>query len=237
MHDAHSALLSRLLGPTKDVGISDVRAVAIQSLNGAATVGGTSGGLGNELDQQVLLTLRSWADLILVTATTADAESYGPVQLSPEAQQERTNRGQAPLPTLVLWDRSLNAIRQSVHLQELAQHPNTVVLTRGSVHTTSTELALPHAITYKGEGAEAVAALREHLPHSARVSVEGGPHVYSELLGAGLVDTLHLSISPVISEHIEHPLFAPEHAVHLEPEFVHVEGLIFTRLRVRRGDE
>ena len=49
----------------------------IQSLDGSIVIGGTSGGLGNATDQEVLVTMRSVADVLLVGAQTVRAEGYG----------------------------------------------------------------------------------------------------------------------------------------------------------------
>jgi len=69
----------------------------ISSLDGAISVRGTSGGLGNPADQKVLGILRSLADIILVGAGTVRAEGYRPPRTPhPEAAQRRVARHQAP---------------------------------------------------------------------------------------------------------------------------------------------
>jgi len=50
----------------------------IASLDGAIVIDGRSGGLGNPTDHEVLLTLREYADVVLVGAGTARGEGYGP---------------------------------------------------------------------------------------------------------------------------------------------------------------
>jgi len=65
-----------IIGPTLPPDQPEVRAVAISSLTGSLTLDGVSGGLGNELDRQLLLALRDWADVVLVGAGTVRAEGY-----------------------------------------------------------------------------------------------------------------------------------------------------------------
>src|SRR5262245_52843719 len=49
----------------------------IASVDGTTVVDGTSGGLGNPTDQQVLVTMRSLVDVLLVGAQTVRLEGYG----------------------------------------------------------------------------------------------------------------------------------------------------------------
>lgn len=66
-----------------------VRANMIYSADGAAVFGGRAGPLSSRTDQELLKTLRTFADVVLVGAATARAENYGPVQLSETQQAER----------------------------------------------------------------------------------------------------------------------------------------------------
>ncbi|MDP2292779.1 MAG: dihydrofolate reductase family protein, partial [Actinomycetota bacterium] len=50
----------------------------VAGLDGSTVVDRTSRGLSNATDQEVLLTLRSFADVILVGAATVREEGYGP---------------------------------------------------------------------------------------------------------------------------------------------------------------
>src|SRR5215207_9001736 len=49
----------------------------VASIDGSTAIAGASAGLSSEADRQVLLTLRSVADLIVVGAGTVRAEGYG----------------------------------------------------------------------------------------------------------------------------------------------------------------
>lgn len=69
-------MLSDIIGPTLPPDRPEVRAIAVSSLTGSLTLDGLSGGLGNELDRELLLALREWADVVLVGAGTVRAEGY-----------------------------------------------------------------------------------------------------------------------------------------------------------------
>ena len=59
-----------------------VRVNMIMSLDGAAEFGGRAGPLSDANDQNLLLALRGYADVVLVGAGTVRAEGYGPVRLT-----------------------------------------------------------------------------------------------------------------------------------------------------------
>lgn len=59
--------------------------IAVCTVDGKATVGGTSATLGNEEDAALLHATRDWADGLIVGAATVRAENYGPIS-SPHLQ-------------------------------------------------------------------------------------------------------------------------------------------------------
>lgn len=69
-----------------------VRANMIFSLDGAASFDGRAGPLSDSLDQQLLLALRGFTDVVLVGAGTVRAENYGPVRLSGAQRSFRWDR-------------------------------------------------------------------------------------------------------------------------------------------------
>lgn len=69
-------MLADIIGPTLPPGEPEIRAVAVSSLTGSVTLDGVSGDLGNDLDRELLLALRDWADVVLVGAGTVRAEGY-----------------------------------------------------------------------------------------------------------------------------------------------------------------
>src|SRR3954468_11614354 len=84
-----------------------VRLNMISSLDGAISVEGTSGALRGPPDRKVFMTLRSWADVILVGSGTVKAEGYGPARVDEETRRVRIARGQRPeLPIAVVSGRA-----------------------------------------------------------------------------------------------------------------------------------
>ena len=62
----------------------------VSSVDGAATLEGTSGALGGDGDRMAFRRLREWADVVLVGAGTIRAEDYGPVRLGDDARDRRS---------------------------------------------------------------------------------------------------------------------------------------------------
>ena len=74
-----------------------VRAVFVASVDGAATVAGRAGGLGNDVDRAVFALNRALADVILVGAGTARTEEYGPAE--DDFRWRGLREGRSPSPT------------------------------------------------------------------------------------------------------------------------------------------
>ncbi|WP_151548696.1 MULTISPECIES: pyrimidine reductase family protein [Corynebacterium] len=226
---------SEILGAECPPSQPEIRAVCVSSLNGSATLEGTSGSLGNANDTRVLSTLRAWADVVLVGAGTVRAENYGGVQLNPQQRQHRRALGQAEAPPLAVLTGSAEMDTTSRFFRDSTTGP--IVITgadnaeraaefaaAGAELVLLEELSIDHAIT----------ALRERGYH--RISIEGGPSVYGHVLAQGLIDYLHLSLAPVITP-MDQPLFSyPAAPTQLQLDAVHhdEEGYLFTRYRLPR---
>lgn len=145
-----------------------IRLNFIASIDGAVTVDGRSGGLGNANDQAMMARLRMHADVVLVGAGTIRAEGYGPIVLDEFAQRWRTRQGWEPNPRLAIVTRSRD-------LPDLVLAADPILLT--------------DAATARGD----LSALG--LP---QVLCEGGPHLFGSLAAAGDVDELFLTLSPLL---------------------------------------
>ena len=73
-----------------------LRGNAITSLDGGATTGGTSGGLGGAGDRRLFAVLRELTDVIVVGAGTARAEGYRGARLSAAGSAARTRFRPSP---------------------------------------------------------------------------------------------------------------------------------------------
>jgi riboflavin biosynthesis pyrimidine reductase len=143
----------------------------IASVDGSTVIDHTSGALSSPVDQEVLLTLRGMADVILVGAGTVRAEGYGPPRTPGQRIGVVTNRG-----TVDLSSALFRSGRAFVIMPEDGPELDVETLRCGR-----SEVDL---------GA-AVARLDADI-----VQCEGGPTLNAGIAAAGLVDELNLTISP-----------------------------------------
>jgi riboflavin-specific deaminase-like protein len=176
-----------------------VRLNMIASADGAVAVDGRSGGLSGPADKALFATFRSLADAILVGATTVRAEGYGPVRLSPEARARRVQWGLAPVPPIAVLTRTCRLDLTAPFFTQAEQRP--IVLTTAAAGAGDRERAAQVAdVLVCGEDevdpARALATLAGR--GAENVLVEGGPTLNGELVAAGLVDELCLSLAPLL---------------------------------------
>lgn len=179
-----------------------VRANAIVSLDGGATTGGTSGGLGGPGDRRLFAVQREMADVVVVGAGTARAENYGGVRMSVAQRRRRQSRGQAEIPPIALVTRS-----------GVVEH-DLGVLTGSEVRplVMTCAAAAGDARSRVGSAAEVIdcsaadpdqvdlATLLRRLAERglSRVLHEGGPSLLGAFIGEGLVDEMCLTSAPVL---------------------------------------
>jgi riboflavin biosynthesis pyrimidine reductase len=161
-----------------------LRANMVATADGAASGGdGLSGSVSGEADKRVFRALRGLADVVLVGAGTARAEGYRP----------------AKLPIAVVSGRL--DLDLTAPLYAAAEH-RTIVLTCAQAPPDKlVQLRDLTDVVVCGEAAvdvtQAVAALRDRgLGH---VLCEGGPTLLRQLVAAGLLDELCLTVAPVLA--------------------------------------
>jgi riboflavin biosynthesis pyrimidine reductase len=213
-----------------------VRLNMIASVDGATTVEGVSGGLGGEADRRLFMYFRSLADVVLVAAGTVRAERYGPPRLGPELLEARRRRGQAPLPRIAVVSRGL-ALNWGAPLFS-APSSRPIVVTVADAPAGRRAAASEVAdVVVAGEGdvdlALALSALGEAGVHS--VVSEGGPTLGGQLVDAGLVDELCLTISPRLvggdaKRILAGPPLLPPRELRLS-SLCEEDGFLFLRLR------
>jgi len=153
-----------------------VSGIMVSSLDGRATLEGTSRKLGGPNDLQMLLALRRRADALIVGPGTVAAEGYGPLPC-PAVLVSRSFE----LP----WEAGLFA----------APGQRVLVYTRAGAEPP--EVAAEVEVVEELELAAVLADLRAR--GIERLLCEGGPTVNRALLDAGLLDELFLTLSPVVS--------------------------------------
>lgn len=178
-----------------------LRASMIGSVDGAATVRGTSGALGGDADRAVLRMLRALTQCVVVGIGTARAEGYGPVQLRPDqlAARRASGLGAAPPPIAVVTGSA--DIDPDLELFTGAESPTVVLTTEAAPAERRAALARRADLVVVGEErvdlAAAVAALAER--GHRRLLCEGGPGLLAQVVVAGLLDELCMTLSPVLA--------------------------------------
>jgi riboflavin biosynthesis pyrimidine reductase len=169
-----------------------VSGIMVSSLDGRATLEGTSRALGGPQDLQMLLALRRRADALIVGPGTVRAEGYG----------------RLPCPAVLVsrsfdlpWDAGLFAAegqRVIVYTNAEAEPPEVAA----DVECVALE-GLPAVLAdQRARGVE-------------RLLCEGGPTLNRALLAEGLLDELFLTLSPIVSGEGP-PIIAPGGSARLE---------------------
>lgn len=209
-----------------------VRANMIFSADGAAGFSGRAGPLSCPADQQLLLALRAYADVVLVGAGTARAERYGPVRLSPthRAQRSELNLGPDPPPIAV--------VSQTGRLPDtmLGSSPPPILITSARGLRDHPEVRnLGCEVMVCGDDIVNVAGAVRELGDRGlrRVLCEGGPTLLDELTAADLVDELCVTTAPLLAGcqplgHSAAPTSAPTR-LHLDQVLVSDAGYLYLR--------
>jgi len=177
----------------------------VETLDGRISLGGRSGGIGNEADRALFHALRTRADAVMAGAGTVRTERYGRLARAPGRRAAREAVGLAADPLAVVVSARLDLPADLPLLQ--APEQRVVVLTASE----SSLPEVPARVDYlRDEATRAVAGRpaltlapllrRLRAEHSVRSIVcEGGPRLNEGLLREGLVDELFLSLAPKVA--------------------------------------
>lgn len=180
-----------------------LRANMVASVDGAATLAGRSGGLSGAADKLVFAVLRGLADVILVGAGTARAEGYGPAH--PDVAGDLwldLRHGRPAAPPIAVVTRLLNLDLGAPLFTDAPADRRTIVITTAAAppDRRATAAATGDVIVAGEDTVDmkaAVTALAE-LGHR-RLLTEGGPRLLGQLAGAGVLDELCLTVSPLLA--------------------------------------
>lgn len=171
----------------------------IATVDGRATLAGRSGSLGASADHELFHGLRSCVDAVLVGAGTVRAERYGRMIPDPSTRALRQRRGlsEEPLACIVSGRVSLE---QDVPLLREPQ-ARVVIVTAADGSLPRVEAQVQYVRARRAGALDLEAALIELRERFAveRVLCEGGPHLAGQLLAAGLLDELFLTLSPKLA--------------------------------------
>jgi riboflavin biosynthesis pyrimidine reductase len=173
----------------------------VATVDGRATLDGRSGPLSGPADRALFHGLRSVVDAVMAGAGTMRTERYGPIVPDPERRRLRAERGLAERPLACVVSASLAGLTSELPL--LADADSRVIVLTQSPQTlpaVAADVAYVRARATDGslDLPAALIELHDRL-HVRTLLCEGGPHLNAQLLSAGLVDELFLSISPLLA--------------------------------------
>jgi riboflavin biosynthesis pyrimidine reductase len=178
------------------VGDGGIRANMVTSVDGAVSADGLSRGLQTAADNRVFAALRDLADVVLVGASTASAENYGPAR--PEIELRARCGLAAELPIAVVT-RSLRIDTSGRLFDDESETRPFVVTCASSDERRRSELGEHAEVLVCGEDDIDYGTMRAVLAERGltRVLCEGGPTLLGQVFAAGELDELCLSISPL----------------------------------------
>ncbi|MFD6291648.1 pyrimidine reductase family protein [Streptomyces sp. NPDC060205] len=179
-----------------------LRANMVSTLDGAAQHDGRSQPISCAADMRIFGTLRGLADVVLVGAETVRQEGYRPARARTDFAARRAAAGQGPAPAIAVVSASLD-LDFSLPLFTSPLLP-TLLLT-GAAAAPDRIAAAEKAgarVVIAGDGtgvdpARAVRALADLGLY--RLLTEGGPRLLGQLVAAGVLDELCLTVSPMLT--------------------------------------
>ena len=171
----------------------------VSTADGHATLGGRSGPISGPADRALFHGLRMAVDAVMAGAATVRVERYGRIIPDESRRQARVARGLRAEPLACIVSGRL-ALDGDIPL--LANPAARVVILTSSAASLPESEADVHYIRAERDGLldlpAALAELRERFGVRTLLC-EGGPHLNAQLLGAGLVDELFLSLAPLLA--------------------------------------
>ncbi|MBT2498117.1 pyrimidine reductase family protein [Agromyces sp. ISL-38] len=189
-----------------------VRMNFVASLDGAVSIDGRSGGLGNEADRLAMQVMRTLADVVLVGAGTVRVEGYGGVRVGEADAAWRLEHGRAPQPRLAVVSSALDLDPHHPFFAKAVERPIVVTHAAAPAERRDALSAVADVLvcgggdgggagdSAAGDGSVDLEAMLDSLAHMGigRVLCEGGPRLFGALMNADLVDELCLSLSPLL---------------------------------------
>ena len=173
----------------------------VASADGAATISGRSRGLSSPADKKVFALGRDLADVVLVGAGTALAEGYRGVRHTELRTERRSRLGLSDIPPIAVVT-GRGSVPPSSPLVTDAVAPTIVITSEASPVAWRKEVADAGAdVVVAGEDRVDVTLALSALGERGllRVNCEGGPTLFGDLVAAGAVDQLCLTIAPKLA--------------------------------------
>lgn len=163
------------------------------TLDGRATLEGRSGPIGTKTDTAMLVGLRTRVDAVMIGAGTMRAERYGRVIGDPAKRQRREREGLPHDPLMVLVSNSLDLPWDAPLFTE--GYGRVLIATASPEDPPPTKTSVR---VFRSTDRVDLSALLAYLRRERGVRAllcEGGPHLHAELIEAGLVDELFVTVA------------------------------------------
>lgn len=172
----------------------------VASVDGAIAIDGLSGGLGGEGDSIVFRAIRASCDWIVAASGTVRAERYRIPRSSEEVARRRGALGRPDTPRLAVVTQSVDLDPTlPLFAERPADAPKALVITGANPPSEAVErigeaAEWCHLSTERPTSEAIIGALGAR--GAEVVLVEGGPTFNGQMVDAGLIDEVCLSISP-----------------------------------------
>jgi riboflavin biosynthesis pyrimidine reductase len=184
------------------IDVGGLRVNFVASVDGAATDDGASRGLQTPGDNRIFTALRDLADIVVAGAGTVRTEGYSAITVSGRRSAIRAEYGlPKTLPTAVV-SRSLRLDPTADLFVAAPDDTRTIVLTcAASDPAVRADLERVAEVVVCGDESVELARARAALTERGltRILCEGGPLLFADLVRAGVVDELCLSVSPLLT--------------------------------------
>ena len=168
----------------------------VTSVDGATALRGGASALNDADDRALFLALRSVADIVLVGAQTVRSENMGPVRMNEEMSRYRNAAGLEGEPRLAILTRSLDLDVGARVFADRKSRPIVVTQNDSDQHRLAALSEVAEIVQAPVlDGAGIVAALGK----AKVILCEGGPTINSQLIAAGVVDEINVTVTPLFA--------------------------------------
>jgi len=217
-----------------------LRGNMIASADGAATIDGRAGRLGNPTDQMLLGLLRALSDVVIAGAGTVVAEGYGPARARAEYQELRAAAGQPPAPVMAVVSNRLRLDFSARYFTDESRRPIVVTCDAAPKDLLRAAHKVADVVVAGAEVVEPALLVRALAERGhTRMLCEGGPTLLGGIAAAGVLDELCLTISPLLAggpsrRILDGPVIEPPAAMRLAHLLIDDDELLYARYEVMR---
>jgi len=173
----------------------------VSSADGAATAVGRSHDLSSPADKKIFALGRDLSDVVLVGAGTAIVEGYKGVKHTELRAERRARLGLPGIPPIAVVTGRCS-IGPQTPMIATTEVPPIVLTTEAAPKERRDDLVAAGAdVVITGDETVDLRRALDALADRGllRVCCEGGPHLFSELIAADLVDQLCLTVAPLLA--------------------------------------